>query len=308
MSELLLYHIGAFGCVLLLVQSLFLLWRVKLFSLGHYGMACIGAYGAAFFLKVTGFVRFGESAPLSLRLGVFCLDAVFAVGVTGIFALAIFACIRFLREDYFAVVTLLFAEALHLVASNIQYLGGSTGFEMQPLLFIGQAEGVERLGVFAFVVVLINLVICVLYLRMNRSLAGAYIAALHDDERALEMRGVHTAWIRGVVFVTGSVIAGLSGVLFLHFTSLIVPSDFTFAASIQVLVFVVLGSGKLTRCILMSAVAYAAIALINIQMSSLLGEPLANILFKWKESLIGIVLLISLYLSARKGGGYESVR
>jgi len=89
-----------------------------------------------------------------------------------------------------------------------------------------------------FVLVLFTLIVV---LNLINSRSGRAIKAIRDNRIAAESMGVPVTKYKMMAFVTAAVLAGMAGALYGLNSSTVVPSQFTFNQSINVLVFVVLG-------------------------------------------------------------------
>ena len=89
-----------------------------------------------------------------------------------------------------------------------------------------------------FVLVMLTLIVV---LNLVNSRSGRAIKAIRDNRIAAESMGVPVTKYKMMAFVTAAVLAGMAGALYGLNSSTVVPSQFTFNQSINVLVFVVLG-------------------------------------------------------------------
>jgi branched-chain amino acid transport system permease protein len=300
--ELLLYHASFAGIAVLLTQSLSLVWRSNRFSLGHHGYFAIGAYAAGALLKWT--LPAGRSAPAGLAdrlngllLLVFCLaGAALIAAMIGQLTFRLFAR---LRQDHFAVATLIFAEIVQNVLANWNYVGGALGLEV-PYLVVRNG-GDERLWYVCFYASLLAACNAVLYFaiaRLNRSTYGLYLAAVKDDELAAELCGVDVLGLQRVIFTLACGVAGLAGGLFLHFSTLIVPADFSFVAGLPVILYVVLGGNSNGRAVVAALALYAGYEIIKLRFFGLFGEDLGKLAAEWKEALLAAVLIAAMVVPA----------
>ena len=216
-------------------------------SLGHAGFMSIGAYTGA---VVSGWLlaAFDMQDP-TLRL----ILAIVAGGIlAGIFGVLIGIPVLRLRGDYLAIVTLAFGEIIRNLV-NVLYVGTADGklhlsFLNKDLpagvtMLVDGAKGavkIKPISTFTvgFVLVLITLVIV---LNLVNSRAGRAIQATRDNRIAAESMGVSVTKYKMMAFVTAAVLAGMAGALYGLNSSTVVPTQFTFNQSINVLVFVVLG-------------------------------------------------------------------
>jgi len=70
---------------------------------------------------------------------------------------------------------------------------------------------------------------------------GMAIRALHDDEIAADLMGLHVRAIQVAAFTIGSILVGIGGGLYAHYFSFIEAQNFNIALSITVVLYVLLG-------------------------------------------------------------------
>jgi len=216
-------------------------------SLGHAGFMSIGAYTGAI---ISGWLLNAfDMQDTTLRL----VLAIVAGGIiAGIMGLLIGIPVLRLRGDYLAIVTLAFGEIIRSLV-NVLYVGvadGSLCFSFlenripeTAVMLVDGAKGavkVKPISTFTagFILVLITLVIV---LNLVNSRAGRAIQATRDNRIAAESMGVSVTKYKMMAFVTAAMLAGMAGALYGLNSSTVVPTQFTFNQSINVLVFVVLG-------------------------------------------------------------------
>lgn len=221
-----LYAIPAVGLNLMLGYA-------GLVSLGHMAFAGVGAYTAAV-LMVDGHWDFW----LALLAGVL------AAGVAGAAIGAI--CLRF-RTHFFMIVTLAFGLMLHSVMNNWdEVTRGAAGFPgiPRPAPLGGFSFG--PLPNFYYLALAAALAAFAVQWIVVRSDFGRVLAALRQDERLAQTKGVNTMLYKAAVFALGSAIAGLGGVLHVSFLRVAAPATFNLAESINaVLIVIVGGAGSL---------------------------------------------------------------
>lgn len=191
------------------------------FSLGHAGFMAVGAFAGA---VVTA--NLGLPFPLAIVAGM--LAAAVAGVIVGLPTLR-------LRGDYLAIATLGFGEIVRVVLMNIDYVGGASGL-------MGIPEVVNWPIIFISVVVSLLLIrnfIC--------SSHGRACLAVRENDLAAQMMGVNITYYKVLAFVIGAALAGLAGVLYAHYYSIIQPKEFSFLLTFDVLVMVMVGGlGSLT--------------------------------------------------------------
>ena len=216
-------------------------------SLGHAGFMSVGAYTGA---VISGLlINVYDIQDATLRLVVAIIAGGLLSGVVG--ALIGIPVLR-LRGDYLAIVTLAFGEIIRNLV-NVLYIATGDGRLYASFLNKKLPEGVTMLVdgakgavkikpistfTVGFILVLITLVVV---LNLVNSRAGRAIKACRDNRIAAESMGVNVTKYKMMAFVTAAVLAGMAGALYGLNSSTVVPTQFTFNQSINVLVFVVLG-------------------------------------------------------------------
>ena len=197
------------------------------FSLGHAGFMAIGAYAAA----IIG----SKSATYPAFFAAMVLGAVIA----GTVALIVGIPTLRLKGDYLAIATLGVSEIIRILIIN----GGD---------LTNGAAGI--LGIPAFtnwqMVYLFVVITTILIINFLRSPIGRATLSVREDEIAAESVGVNTTKIKVVAFVFGAITASIAGSLQAGFIGSVVPKDYTFINSINVLIIVVFGGlGSMTGTI-----------------------------------------------------------
>lgn len=216
------------GIYALLAQSLCLAWGVTgLVNLGLAGFFAIGAYASATVVKWGG-------APVPLGL----LAALAAGAIAG-FVVCV-STLR-LRDDYLAIVTLGFAEAVRVVASNEIWLtGGTDGISGIPAGLPrdwGQGFHLASLAV-------VGAVVGVVWLALRRLVAspwGRALRAVREDQVVAAVAGKRVTRLKAEAFAISAAIAALAGALYGHYTSYIAPEIFQPLVTIYVFLAVTAG-------------------------------------------------------------------
>ena len=191
------------------------------FSLGHAGFMAVGAYVGVVCTSNFGF-------PLIAAL----LTGAAAAGLLG-FMIGL-PTLR-LRGDYLAIATLGLGEIIRIVIMNIEYVGGAAGF-----------KGIKHLTDFTWVFFVMLFTLFFVKNFVN-STHGRACIAIRENEIAAEAMGVNTTKYKVMAFTIGAAFAGVAGGLFAHQFYLISPNSFTFLASFNYLIMVVLGGmGSIT--------------------------------------------------------------
>jgi branched-chain amino acid transport system permease protein len=183
-----------------------------LVNFGQVAFYAIGAYTSAL-LTVAGV----PALPAAMA-GV--VLAVLASGLVGLSTLR-------LREDYFAILTLGFSEAVRLFLLNARGVtNGPIGLSGVPRPLAGLVRGHEALAYFGLVAVAAG-VAFVLCRVLARSPLGRTLRAVRDDDQAAMALGKDVLAFRLIAFGWGAALASVSGSLWAHYVTYVVPDQFT---------------------------------------------------------------------------------
>jgi branched-chain amino acid transport system permease protein len=214
-------------------------------DLGYVGFFAIGAYTVALLTATNGIKHWSwlAAAPFGLILATF----------SGV--LLGWPTLR-LRGDYLAIVTLAFAEIIHITADSSALLKGQNGFTFLPHPPGKNADGTPIFGLINgkpyYWLGLIVVIVVVLAIRnLDRSRVGRSWLAVREDEEVAEVMGVRTVKYKLWAFAIGAFVAGLSGVLWAGENIFVNSQTFVLQFSILVLAAVVLGgAGNMAGAIL----------------------------------------------------------
>ncbi|HGJ7834920.1 TPA: branched-chain amino acid ABC transporter permease [Streptococcus pneumoniae] len=202
------------------------------FSLGHAGFMAIGAYAAAII---------GSKSP---TYGAFFGAMLVGALLSGAVALLVGIPTLRLKGDYLAVATLGVSEIIRIFIIN----GGSLTNGAVGILGIPNFTTWQM--VYFFVVIT-----TIATLNFLRSPIGRSTLSVREDEIAAESVGVNTTKIKIIAFVFGAITASIAGSLQAGFIGSVVPKDYTFINSINVLIIVVFGGlGSITGAIVSAIV------------------------------------------------------
>lgn len=202
------------------------------FSLGHAGFMAIGAYAAAII---------GSKSP---TYGAFFGAMLVGALLSGAVALLVGIPTLRLKGDYLAVATLGVSEIIRIFIIN----GGSLTNGAAGILGIPNFTTWQM--VYFFVVIT-----TIATLNFLRSPIGRSTLSVREDEIAAESVGVNTTKIKIIAFVFGAITASIAGSLQAGFIGSVVPKDYTFINSINVLIIVVFGGlGSITGAIVSAIV------------------------------------------------------
>ena len=202
------------GLYALMAIGLNVTWGMAgLINLGLVGFFGVGAYASALLTVKAGM-------PIAAGM----VAGALAAGAAGAAVAVITAR---LRGDYLAIVTLGFAEALRITASNETWLtNGTDGISGIP----GPWRGV--LSPLEFNLLYLGLVAAVVGAaywgaqRLSYAPFGRVLRAIRDDEGVAAAAGKPVLLFKVLAFGIGCGVIGLAGALYAHYTSYIVPDLF----------------------------------------------------------------------------------
>jgi branched-chain amino acid transport system permease protein len=172
-----------------------------LFSLGQAAFMGLGAYAAA--LAV---VKYGIPFPAAVLLAV-----LLSVGVAYVIG---FTTLK-IRQDFFALVTFGFGEALRAVMDeSVKYTGGAMGF-----------SGVPQLTTPALAFGSLAVAVWLIY-NVRRSKFGRDCLAIRTDELAAQVIGINSFAHKLRVFMLGAGLSAFAGALMAFFTTYVEPAMF----------------------------------------------------------------------------------
>ena len=183
-------------------------------NLGLAGFAAIGAYAAAYASN-----SWSVAPTLAIVLGGL---------VAGVVALAVAVPVLRTRGIYLALATFAVGQIVQATILNLEIVGGAAGYPVAAFI------RVPTIAAFAAVIMII-----VALLFATRF--GIAVRALHDDEIAADLMGLHVRAIQVAAFTIGSIIVGMGGGLYAHYFSFIEAQNFNIALSITVVLYVLLG-------------------------------------------------------------------
>ncbi|WP_196593155.1 branched-chain amino acid ABC transporter permease [Pectinatus sottacetonis] len=251
------------------------------FSLGHAGFMAIGAYTGAVLT-----VNF--HMPFLISLIASFITAAIIGGLIGLPTMR-------LSGDYLAIATLGLGEIIRIVIMNVNYVGGAAGF-----------MGIPRYTTFAWAFFVMLFVVFFIKNYVNSSFGRACIA-IRENEIAAETMGINTTVYKVLAFTIGAGFAGVAGCLFAHVICIAHPSSFTFLASFNYLIMIVLGGlGSITGSIAGAFVLTSLSALLSawpeLRMS-IYAVILILLMFYRPQGLFGNIELTSLPIFKRFKGG-----
>jgi branched-chain amino acid transport system permease protein len=205
-------------------------------SLGHGGMATIGAY---------------TSALLVMKLG---FSTWLALPVAGFFVAFVAALVGFpfvrLKGIYFSIVTVFFGEMVVLTAQQWESLtGGSGGIFGIPRPGALAIPGILKMTFsskidFYYLALVLMLISLVVLYAVERSRIGMTLRGIKQADSLAESTGIDTTGYKVLAFSIGCFFAGVTGAFYSHYVSAISPDAFGFLFTIYILVYMTVGGAE----------------------------------------------------------------
>lgn len=203
------------GINAVLAYSMYAVLIAGQLSLAQAAFASIAAYS-------TAVVTIEAGAP-------FLVVVLMGLLVGAVLAVIIGLPVLRLRGVFLAIATLGFGEVVRIVAINLDVTGGAQGLRGIP-----KVVGLPH----AWIAVVLA---AWFFARLGATRLGRGFAAVREDEIAAEVSGIDVVRYRMYSFVVSGAIAGLSGVLFAHFTRFISPDQFGFLRALDALLYAIVG-------------------------------------------------------------------
>jgi branched-chain amino acid transport system permease protein len=219
--------------------------------------AAFGIGGYATYLSVTGF-----HLPFWLAL-------IPAIAIVVALSLVVgWICFKFrLREFYFAVVTLAFAELARLVILNWPSVtNGTLGLLVleKPTVWLPGAGVVAIEGTIAWYLLALTCLLVSAFLSaiLVRSWIGRNFSAIRLNEDLAQTLGISTFRYKLLAFTISNVLAAFSGALFGFYTSYIEPAYLSVTQSLDAIAMTLLGGvgsilGPIVGAFLLNALPHA---------------------------------------------------
>jgi branched-chain amino acid transport system permease protein len=168
-----------------------------------------------------------ESAKASMPVGTLIyqppifLGILLGILVAGLAGLAIGALVLRFKAAYLALFTIAFSEILRMIIrGETDITRGDQGLHVAPLF--GE-EVISRVPY--YYTMLAVLVVCLLLMYwLTNSRVGLFLRAIREDEEAAAARGVDVVRYKVMTFVITSMMAGVTGVFFAHYITILTPN------------------------------------------------------------------------------------
>ena len=264
-----------FVFVLFAASLHFLMTVGGLASFGHAAYFGLGAYGAAFMVKLMG-------APMEVALLVGPLMGLMGAVVFGWF------CVR-LSGVYFAMLTLAFAQIAWSIAFQwVEVTGGDNGMlGIWPAAWAATPRGFFwlALGVAVVGVALLRMLVF--------SPFGYSLRATRDSVLRAEAIGLDRMRLQWSAFIIAGTFAGIAGALFAFLKGSVFPDNLGIPNSVDGLVMVLLGGVETVSGAVIGAIIYKALAIWLMSQTDLsklvLGAVIVVIVLAFPKGVVGFL-------------------
>ncbi|NDZ13046.1 metal-dependent hydrolase [Variovorax sp. WS11] len=257
-----LLWIGLVVVVLALVPLLAGNFTVSL--LNDIGIGALVALGLVLLTGIGGATSFGQAAFVGIAAYATAwlstaqglspwIGLVFALGLTGLSALAIGLLTLRLGGHFLPLSTIAWGLSIAMLFGNVDALGRHTGLSNIPALTIGTFSLADPRAIYYLIWVLVGLAMLFSH-NLLQSRPGRAIRSLRGGAILLASVGADAYRVRLTLFVTAALFAGLAGWLYAHMNRFVSPSPFDVRASIEYLLMAVAGGlGHLAGALVGSA-------------------------------------------------------
>jgi branched-chain amino acid transport system permease protein len=269
-----LYSIVALGLVLLTGVG-------GMTSFGQAAFVGVGAYATAYLTT-----QFGFSPWIALFVG---------IALTALVALVIGAVTMRLSGHFLPLGTIAWGLSLYYLFGNLEALGKYDGINGIPALNVFGFSLESGRSIYYLIWAVVLLAVVSIQNLLN-SRPGRAIRALRGAGVMAEAMGVHTGWMRVVIFVYAAVLAAISGFLYAHLQRAVNPTPFGLNHGIEYLFMAVVGGvAHVWGAILGAAILTIVQDYLQSLLPMLLGQS-GNF-----EVIVFGVLMVALLQYARQG-------
>jgi branched-chain amino acid transport system permease protein len=259
---------------------------------GLLSVAQAAFYGIGAYITALLLVNAGWNFFLALIVGMIA---------SGIIAFAMGLVLSKFDGDYYALASLGFGVIAYSVFLNWQNLTngplGIPGIPRPNFFGIVFSENIWYLLLAVIILALVYL----LCRFIVRSSFGRVLAAIREDEKAIQVFGYKTLYYKLAIFVIGAMLAALAGALYASYISYIDPSTFTVNESIFILAIIILGGLADLR----GSVVGAAFLVLLPEFLRFVGFP-DEIAAQMRQAVYGLLLvLLMLYRPQGLMGKYK---
>ncbi len=202
------------------------------------GYAGLLSIAQAAFYGVGAYVAALMALNLHSQFLVNIICAVFLSGILG--ALVGIPSLR-IRDDYFVIATFAFQVITFSILNNwVSLTGGPMGLTGIPAPVIMGWQVNTHID-FLILVSLLCLIVVSFSLKLGHSPFGRMLKSIREDEIFTQAIGKNIAFSKVAIFIIGSGMAAVAGVIYAYYISFIDPTSFTIMESIFIISIVIIG-------------------------------------------------------------------
>lgn len=249
-----------------------LVWINAVFGLAFnllFGLSGVLSFGQAMFFAAGAYA----AAVFTQQLGLPFVPALLLAGLVGGALAGAVGAMALRRSEgvYFAILTLAFAELLHLLVANIGFLGrndGLSGLQRPVLSFAGLTLDLSKADHFYYFIVVACGALIALIRWVIATPFGRALQALKQDPERAEFLGIPVRLHRLVVFVFAGTVTAWAGALVAPWSQIVTPELAHWSNSTNPILYTLLGGsayfwGPALGAVLLSAVFYLTRTLVG---------------------------------------------
>jgi branched-chain amino acid transport system permease protein len=274
-----------------------MVWINAVFGLSFnllFGLSGVLSFGQAMFFAAGAYA----AALLLQQFGLPLVPALVLSGLAGAVIAGLVGALALRRNEgvYFAILTLSFAELVHLLISNTGWLGRNDGIAglPRPPLSLGFAQIDLATGDrFYFVIVGACALLIALVRWVVATPFGRALQAIKQDPERAEFLGIPVRLHRWIVFVFAGFTTAAAGALVAPWTQIVTPELAHWSNSTNPILFTLLGGsayfwGPFVGAVLLSAVFYLTRTLVGIS-DLVTGLLLLGVVLALPGGVLGLV-------------------
>lgn len=190
------------------------------FSFGHAAFFGIGAYTSSFL-----YTELGVSPWIGLFIGMV------VAGVIGSI-IGVLSFVYNLKGDYFALVTLAFAEILSVIAKNTPFLKAAQGISITLKKDWTVMQFASKKG-YVYMALIMVVAITLFIFILQRTRMGKYFIAIRENEDAAKALGINTFKYKMIALILSAMLTAVAGTFYAQYYLHIDP-DIVFTSSVSV--------------------------------------------------------------------------
>lgn len=190
------------------------------FSFGHAAFFGAGAYTSSLL-----YTEFGVTPWIGMLAGMAVAGIIGAI-------IGVLSFVYNLKGDYFALVTLAFAEILRVIAKNTGWLKAAQGVSITYKKDWKVMQFSSKAGFVYFALILLVLITAFLYI-LQKTKMGKYFVAIRENEDAARALGINTFKYKMIALILSAMLTAIAGTFYSQYYLHIDP-EIVFVSSVSV--------------------------------------------------------------------------